>query len=63
MNLIQLQPDDVLVVRCSVHLIPSQIDAMLAQLRSVLGETQRVLILDGFQELDVLRGVDAGTKP
>jgi len=62
MNLIQLQPDDVLVVRHPSHLNRPQLDAMLAQLRSALGEAQRVMILDGGQEIDVLRGVDAEAK-
>lgn len=61
MNLIQLQPDDVLVVRHPSHLNRTQLDAMLAQLRSALGETQRVMILDGGQEIDVLRGVPPQT--
>lgn len=62
MNLIQLQPDDVLVLRCPGHLNKTQLDAMTAQLRFVLGETQRVIILDGGQSLDVLRGVDIAAK-
>lgn len=63
MNLIELQPDDVLVVRHPAHLNRTQLDAMLAQLRSVLGDTQRVMILDAGQTVDALRGVDVGAKP
>jgi len=58
MNLIQLQPDDVLVVSHPSYLSMSQRDAMVDILRQTLGQTQRVLIIDAGQSLDVLRGVD-----
>lgn len=59
MNLIQLQPDDVLVVSHPSYLSTSQRDAMVEILRQALGQSQRVLIIDAGQSLDVLRGVAA----
>ncbi|MCX7283914.1 MAG: hypothetical protein NTX28_07695 [Novosphingobium sp.] len=58
MNLIQLQPDDVLVLRCPGRMSQAQRDAALAGLRDYLGSDRKVIFLDAGETLDVLRGVD-----
>lgn len=55
MNLIQLRPDDVLVVSCPQHLTPDQRSTAIARLRTVLGADQSVVVLDGGQSIEVLR--------
>ena len=57
MNLIQLQPDDVLVLRCLGGMSQAQRDAALAGLRNYLGPDLKVIFLDAGETLDVLRGV------
>ena len=55
MNLIQLQPDDVLVLRTPGRMDQAQRDAALAGLRSYLGPDRKVIFLDAGETLDVLR--------
>lgn len=55
MNLIELQPDDVLVLRCPGVLTKDQRDAAFTSLRLFIGPDRKVLILDGDQALDVIR--------
>lgn len=55
MNLIQLQPDDVLVLRCPGRMSQAQRDAALAGLRDYLGPDRKVIFLDAGEALDVLR--------
>lgn len=55
MNLIEVTPDDVLVLRTPDRLHQAQHDAALEVLRRILGPGQRILILDGGQALDVIR--------
>ena len=55
MNLIQLQPDDVLVLRCPGSMSQAQRDAALAGLCDYLGPDRKVIFLDAGEALDVLR--------
>lgn len=55
MNLIELQPDDVLVLRCPGHMSQAQRDAALAGLRDYLGPDRKVIFLDAGEALDVIR--------
>jgi len=55
MNLIELQPDDVLVLRCPHVLSREQQASLRGALQLVLGPDQRVVVLDGGQEIDVIR--------
>lgn len=55
MNLIQLQPDDVLVVTDPQRLTTEQRYTAISRLRSVMGESQAVMVLDGGQTIEALR--------
>lgn len=55
MNLIELQPDDVLVLRCPHVLNREQQASLRGAMQLVLGSEQRVMVLDGGQEIDVIR--------
>lgn len=55
MNLIEVKPDDMLVLRVPDRLHKGQHDSALAALRSIFGYSQKILILDGGQEIDVIR--------
>lgn len=60
MNLIQLQPDDVLVLRCPGRMSQAQRDAALAGLRDYLGPYRKVIFLDAGEALDVIRVAVSG---
>lgn len=55
MNLIELQPDDVLVLRCPHVLSREQQASLRSAMALVLGPDQRVVVLDGGMALDVIR--------
>lgn len=60
MNLIELQPDDVLVLRCPHVLSREQQASLQGAMALVLGPEQRIVVLDSGLALDVIRVTLAG---
>jgi hypothetical protein len=53
---LDLEPDDVLVIRCLVHVGPEQIERLQAQATAIVGADRKVMVLGRDMELTKISG-------